>query len=144
MIVDVRGEGGGITVVVILCECRALLAKEAVHQNPVQFVPEKGAQVGICRMLLYGTDGRRVLTDEPICHQFVFDAPAQIDREVVICRELIHGQLLFAQRIEVPLCIVHHEIGEVLGRKCAAPLRINHKAHMTLGETVEQGICVMF
>ena len=124
MIVDVRGEGGRIAIVVILCECRALLAKETAHQNPVQLVPKKGAQIGICRMLLYGTGGRRVLADEPVCHQLVFDTVAQIDREVVVCRDLVHGQLFFTQRIKVPLCIVHHEIGEILGRKCTAPLRI--------------------
>ena len=95
-------------------------------------------------MLPHSTDGRRVLADEPVCHQLVFDTVAQIDREVVVCRDLVHGQLFFTQRIKVPLCIVHHEIGEILGRKCTAPLRINHKAHMTLGETVKQSICVMF
>ena len=144
MIVDVRGEGGGITVVVILCECRALLAKEAVHQNPVQFVPEKGAQVGICRMLPHGADRFRILFAEPVCHQIMLDAVAQIDREMVVRRDLVHGKLLFAQRIEVPLRIVHHEIGEVLRRKCAAPLRIDDEAHVTLGETVEQGFCIVF
>ena len=40
---------------------------------------------------------------------------AQIDRDVVVRRDLVHGQLLFAQTIEMPRCLVHHAIVEVLG-----------------------------
>ena len=68
MIVDVRGKGGGIAVIVILCECLSLPAKETAHQNPVQLVPEKGTQIRICRMLPHGADGRRVLFAEPVLH----------------------------------------------------------------------------
>ena len=93
---------------------------------------------------MHGTDGCRVLPAEPVCHQLMLDAVAQIDREMVVRCDLVHGQFLFAQRIEVPLCIVHHEIAEVLGRKCAAPLRIDDEAHVTFGKAVEQGICVVF
>ena len=45
MIVDVRGEGGGIAIVVILRECLAIPAKETAHQNPVQLIADKGTQI---------------------------------------------------------------------------------------------------
>ena len=115
IIVDVRGEGGSLAVVVILRKCLALHAEKAAPENAVQFVAEKGAQIRFGGIFADGTDGFPILTDKPLRHQLVLDAPAQIDRDVVVRRDLVHGQLLFVQTIEMPRCLVHHEIGEVLG-----------------------------
>ena len=116
IIVDVRWEGGGLTVVVILRECLALRAEKAAPEEPVQIIAEKGAQIRLGRIFADGTYGFPILTDKPLRHQLVLDAPTQIDRDMVVRCDLVHGQLLFAQTIEMPRCFVHYAIVEILGR----------------------------
>ena len=138
VIVDVRGVGGGLTVVVVMRERRPLRVEEAAHQDPVQLVAEEGTQVCLLRVLLYGAHGRLVLADEPVRHQVVQDAPPQVDSHVTVRLDLIHGELLLVQGGEMPLRVVHHEILKVLGGACAAPLRVDDEAHVPLAKEVYQ------
>ena len=138
VIVDVRGVGGRLAVVVVMRERRTLRVEEAAHQDPVQLVAEEGTQVCLRRVLLYGAHGRLVLADEPVCHQVVQDAPPQVDRHVTVRLDLIHGELLLVQGGEMPLRVVHHEILKVLGGACAAPLRVDDEAHVPLAKEVYQ------
>ena len=141
VIVDVRWVGGRLAVIIVTRERRAFRVKEAAHQDSVQLVAEEGTQVCLRRMFLYGTHGRLVLADEPVCHQVMQDAPPQVDRHVTVRLDLVDGQLFLVQAGEMPLCIVHHEVLEVLRGACTAPLWIDDEAHVPLVKEVQQFLC---